>query len=374
MKLSEFAEKALVFDLQSPVSKVISKMVEERRNEVLVFDGKSYKGLISSDKLIRKNIADPDKAKLSSLKSMIDRLEPFGENASFEDVSKSMLVNNYKSVPIYVDGGIKVLTKMSMLAAFPQNLLKNKKAYDVMVFPDAISPNDSIATARSIARDAHANRVVVIDGFGSVSAVLDPIDFLSTTQTKIRSKKGERRGEKLNLGDMLASSTVKPKDLIRVDEDTKLTEVLSEMLKKGKDMIIVEKNRKLSGIITPRHILKLVSSEVSGVYVQITGIQDEDDFIKSLVDSEISNELRSIARSVHIDYLTMHVDKYHRTGSRAKYSVHIKLITSIGMFFAKDDAWDLTQAVRGTLDKIKREVEKKKGKLNAVDKSYKRHR
>ena len=110
------------------------------------------------------------------------------------------------------------------------------------------------------------------------------------------------------------------------------------------------------------------------MYVETAGFQDEDEFIKSVIDNEITREVRLLAKLAHIDYMTLHLSKYNEAGRRTKFSVHGKLITNIGMFFAQDYAWDLTQAVRGVLQKLEKEVQKKRGKIQHLDRDHIRER
>lgn len=369
----ENLKTAITFNSEDTISKVIAKMNKEKAHEVVVFDNKEYLGILSSDKLIKKNISEPDKTKLSQLKTIIDKVEPF-ESIDAEEIIKSVLINNYKSAPIRKDKKIFFLTKLEMLNLVDKNLLKDKTASHVMVFPDIVSSGDSLSVAKSIMRDSHSNRVVILEE-GKAIGILDPLDVLNSFITRTRTKRGDVSGEKLKIGGISASSrAIMQKNFLKVTPDKKLSEVVKKMIEQKKDTVIVEDNGKLLGMITPRHILKLVSKQVEGVYVQITGIQDEDSFIKSLVDDEINQEIRKLGKIVNIDYLTIHVRKRRATGNRTKYSVKAKLITNIGFFHSNDYAWDLTQAVRGILKKLEKELVKKKGKMLHKDKTLVRHR
>jgi len=373
MKLSDLAEEPLVFDSKTTVSKLISKLEETKKNEAVVLDGSVYKGVISAENLIKTNISDPDKTKLEGLKSVIEKIEPFSDDITLEEAVNAVLINNYKSIPIYKGNKICLLSKLSLLSFVPKDVLKGKKAADVMVFPDVISTEDSLSVAKSVVKEAHSNRVAVLDKNDKLVGIINSLDMLSSTITKTRTQRGEVYGEKLKLGSVYAVSKFSQENFPKADENKLLSEIVAEMVKKKKNTVVVEKNGSFRGLVTPRHILKLVSSKISGVYVQTTGFQDEDEFIRSVVDKEVEREVQLLARMVRIDYMTLHLDKYNETGKRTKFSVHGKLITNIGMFFAQDFAWDLTQAVRGVLDKLEKELKKKKGKIESKDRDHVRH-
>ena len=101
------------------------------------------------------------------------------------------------------------------------------------------------------------------------------------------------------------------------------------------------------------------SGQVAGVNVRISGQQKEDDFIKSVVDEQLRNEIRKLGKLLPINSMNLHIDRHREAGKRVKYSVKGKLMTEMGMFFANDHAWDLTQATRGVLSKLEKEVIKK---------------
>jgi ribosome-associated translation inhibitor RaiA len=152
------------------------------------------------------------------------------------------------------------------------------------------------------------------------------------------------------------------RDFPKAKPDTPVRRLIEAMAEKKTPYVIVEEDGKLAGIVTPVQILKLVTKSVSGVYVGISGIQEEDDFIKSVVDEEIRNETRKLGRIFPINQVLMHVDRYHKAGKRVKYSIKAKIITGGGMFFAHDHAWDITKAAKGILQKLEREMIKKKEK------------
>lgn len=93
-----------------------------------------------------------------------------------------------------------------------------------------------------------------------------------------------------------------------------------------------------------------------GVDVAISGIHDEDEDARSIVHDEVSRVLGKLVKVMDVAGLSLHVRKYHKDGKRAKYSVHGKLLSGDGEFFAEDFAWDLALAVKGVLVKMEKEL------------------
>ena len=77
MNLGDVAEPALVFEPDTPVSKLVSELYRKRVTEAFIFEEGEYLGLIQARDLIKRNIQDPDKVKVSSLKAIIRKVTPF---------------------------------------------------------------------------------------------------------------------------------------------------------------------------------------------------------------------------------------------------------------------------------------------------------
>lgn len=376
MNISDVSERPLVFSPTDKISRVASRMYAKRKHEALIFSGKDLLGMITARDLVKRNINDPDRIELKAIKSLIQPVTPFTEKTELKELVTSILINNYRSVPVTVNGNILILTKLGLLKLIPKAPLKTMKAQDVMFFPSSVTESDSLSVAKSVIRQLHSYRLAILDERDRITGLIDSLDLLKTFVSKGKAKRGELVGDKTRSGAIKAGSrSIIQRDYLRTSPDTPLTQIVEKMIKKGADTVVVEENEKLAGMITPREILKLAGKEISGIYVRISGMQDEDIFIKSVVDEEIRNEIKKLAKFIPIDYMVLDVHRQRSGGKRIKYSVRARLITQKGFFFAKDFAWDLTKATRGVLHKLEREVTKKIGKSRAsVDRALVRHR
>jgi|GEM_PF-659677 len=360
MNLADVAEPALVFRPDDTVSKVASEMYRKRKNEAVIADGNEYLGTITSRDLVKRSIPNPDKTEISSLKAAINPISPFSPDADARETINSVLINSYKSVPMYKGGKYHMVTKLGLMSLVPKQDMKGKPASEVMVFPYCIGTDEGLDVARSIMRQTGANRLVILDKDDRAEGIIDTLDLLKATMDKkSRVQVGELGGDKGRPGKVLASSrSIMQGGFVRAGPDTPIDRLVKSMMDRGADTAIIEKG-KFQGIVTPVQVLKLLSRGVSGVRVTVSGMQDEDAFIKTVVDEQLRNEVRKLGKSVPIEYMVLHVDKYEEDGKRIKYSVKGRLITQKGDFFAGDHAWDVTKAVRGVLQKFEAEVSKK---------------
>ncbi len=367
MNLVDVAEEPLVFSSGEKLSKVVSGMQANKAYEAFIVDGRDFKGVVSASDIVKKNIGDLEKAKLSSL-SIIRKVGVFPSQVDIREILNLFVVSNYRSVPISSESGLLNLTKLGVLKLMPKNVLHGKVAEDVMFFPECVSMGDSISVVKSILKGAHVYRIAVLNG-DKVDGIVDELSMLKTMVNKAKRPGWERGGEKIKEGDIPVSSALFMGEFARAAPGTELKYIVNTMVEKSVNTIVIEEGGQLLGVITPREIIKLLGAEISGVYLTVSGIQDEDAFIKSVVDSEIRNEVKKIAKVVHIHHLTIHVKKFKTTGRRTNFVVRGKMTSHKGLFVADHDSWDLTKSVREMLKRMHREVLKKLGKERVLDRT-----
>lgn len=363
MKLLKLAERPLVFDSEDAVSKAISKMRKEEKTVAVVMTGGKYAGLLSARELSKRKISNPDRTKI---RNFIQHIEPVSPETDVNEAINSILVNDYASLPLEHEKRIFLLDKTSILRRLKnEDALKGKSAGNVMAEPFCISSSDSISVAISTLRDAGVTRLPVVGDGNRVDGLVDAISLLSADIKRKRPKKGERRGEKIKLGEVSVRSLMK-KNIIKVKAETPLKEAMNRMIKQGTHTVLVEEGGKLAGIITPKMILGLMYREAATANVRISGLQKEDPFLKDIVRKETKRLTDKLAKMVRIERLVVDIDRYHEKGKRVKYSVKTRLATEKATFFAKSHGWDLTKAVREALNRLEREALHRKGKIHTI--------
>jgi CBS domain-containing protein/ribosome-associated translation inhibitor RaiA len=351
-------EKPIVFSPDEMVSKVVSKMYRSRKHNALIMEGNELVGILTARDLAKRKINEPEK---TAIKKFIRSANPLLPGHNTEDVMNSILVNDFKAVPVKDGkGNIFFVTKLEVLNQMKNDKsFKNKNASDVMVSPYCVDSSDSIATAMSIIRQVNISRLPVVDNENKILGLIDTVDLLKAEIEMSSVTVGDRSGESINLRNVLASSLMQG-NVARAQTSTPLSKIISTMLSKKTETVLIEKNGKLVGLITPKMILKLIGKKLSGIYVRISGLQKEEAYIKSLVDEQVRNEIRKLGKILSIEFLVMHIDRHNKTGNRVKYSVKSTLATQKGTFYANDFAWDITKAIRGVLSKFEKEVLKRK--------------
>ncbi len=348
----------MVIDHEDTVSRAASRMVREKKRALMVMKEGEFEGVVFAGDLVRRNIDNPEKAKI---RHFVTKINAVPQDSQIPDMLNSMMINDYRAIPVRDGkGGLRLVSKLDLLGMVKDNtVFKEKKARDVMNFPYSISGDDSLNTARSLMRNLNLSRLPVLGKENSLEGIVDTLGLLRTIRSKRRSSRGEVAGETTK-AERISIRSLMNRNPLEVSPDHTLKETISAMLRQDNPTAAVVEDGKAVGIITPRDMLKLIGREVKGVYVTISGLQGEDEFIRSVVDEEVSSEVRKLGKFLPLDSLVLHVDRYHETGKRVKYSVKARLITRKGVFFAGDFSWDVTKAVRGVLQKLEKETIKKK--------------
>ena len=358
MEIEDVLEKPLVVRPGDTVGQVASKMLSQRRHEAIVLDSENrFLGIVLARDIVKKKVSDPHKARIEQF---IIGENPLLPGTSVSEVINAFLVNDYRTVPYKKGDRIMLLNKIDLLKLLKHDaVIKGKKAEDAMKFPYCVNMGDSLSTARAALKDMNVSRLPVLKD-GKVQGMIDALDLLSPVVKGETSKRGEPDEERTHM-DAVPAEAFMRKDFPTAEPETPLADVV-DLILRNQSAVIVEREGRLLGMVAPGDVLKLLGKEVKGAYVTISGVEDEDDFIKSVIYQEIESTLKKINRIYPVNYLVVHADKYG-TGKRTKHSIKARLATEKGFFFTHGRAWDLGQAVKASLANLEKEVIKRKEKI-----------
>lgn len=354
MKLDSILEVAFLAKPDDPLSRVASEMARKNKYEVFVFDGK-LKGVVTLDDIIKRRITNPQKMKISYFMKPVNT---FTVNTSIEDIINYILVSEYKSIPITKGDKIFAVTKPKLLKFIRDEVFEGKTAKDVMQFPYCAGVNDKVSTVISVMKDARLERIPVLDEFGRFVGLVDSISLADLLINKDRAKRGEMFGDKTKLEEIGIEKFLR-KDVLRVSPETELREIVKDIPKEGMHTVIVEENDKFLGMITIKDIFKLIGRPLETVYIRISGLGNEDSFIKKKIDEMVDNTITKLLKFLEVSYVAIHVETHKKGGRRKKYSVQGRFMTNKGNFYASAHEWEPTKAMKLFLSKIEREIQKK---------------
>ena len=354
MRLEDILEDAFLVKPDESLTHVVSQMAEKKRHEAFVFD-KELEGIITLDDIVKRRLSEPQRVKISYFTRPV---KSFSVDTPVEDVIDYMLVSEYGSVPVRKDGKIFAVTKSKLLRFVKENVFEGKKAEDVMHFPYCADVNDTLSTVISIMKEMGMDSIPILDENGRFAGLVDGVSLAGVLVDEHTSKRGEMFGDRARLEEIGIERFLRT-DVLRVEPETDLTQVVRNIYENEMCAVVVERGEKFAGMITVNDIFKLVGKRLETVYIRVTGLDEEDDFIKSKIDEMIESTVKKLLRSLTVNYVTIHVEIHKKEGRRRKYSVQGRFVTNKGNFYATDYEWDPTKATKLFLAKIEREVHKR---------------
>ncbi|RLJ07906.1 MAG: hypothetical protein DRP12_01455 [Candidatus Aenigmatarchaeota archaeon] len=352
----DVAEKAVIFSSEEPVSKVESALLSKKLDSAIVINGE-YRGLLWVRDFGKKKVPEPEKTEIGKF---VRPIKPFSPETPLDDLLTAIVINDWPALPLRHDEEYYILTKIGMLQLVKKEV-GDKKVDEIMAVPFSVEVSESITTTQSILRDTGVSRLVVVDRDGRFVGIIDILDLLKANIQKKRAKLGERAGESLDLDKVSISGFVQ-KNVPTLKLGDNLKQAIEKMVKFKLPACVVLEGERPVGILTPKPILRLAIKKLAGVWVQLSGIQDLDPFLKAVLDEQITHAVQKWSKFLPVQQLHAHFDRYEKEGKRQKWSIKAKLITEKGIFYADDHDWDITKAMRWVLNKFEKELLKLKGK------------
>jgi predicted transcriptional regulator len=359
-ELESVLEPAMIVKPDDAITHVAFLMTKEGKEEAIVMN-EQFLGIVTAEDINKRRVNDPSNVKVSYF---LKKINPITSDTPLMDVVNQILVSDLKTIPVIHKNSIYVVKKTDILKFIKDDVFAGKKAKDIMYFPFCASVSDNINTVLSTMKDFSVSKMPLLDEESRVVGMIDSLSMLSAFMERRKAQRGEKDGEKIILENVSASSLAKS-NFLRAGPEDNIKSIAASMTKTGMTTAVVEKDGKFLGMITAKDILKLVGRTMETVYVRVSGLNEEDSFIKMKIDEMINTSLDKMLKVLPVNYIAIHVDRYKKTGNRMKYSVHGRLVTSKGSFYANDYEWDATKAMKKFIDRLEIEVYKELGKKKA---------
>jgi CBS domain-containing protein len=218
---------------------------------------------------------------------------------------------------------------------------------------ETVKESDTLETALDIMRGLDVRTVPVTDDRGYVIGIVGMKEIIDHNwRRKNRQTVGDLSGRS-NPSAVLVESfcATAPRTISWDDTIGKAAEI---MLGSCISTLPVVENKKLVGILTQYDIIEMMAAckEREMMFVQISGLDDDDKSYSDAIDSMIQYEMGKAAKVKRPQSLTLHIAKYNAQGGRNKYSMNARLILDGDMLAAKEIGWDLLKTAEDLLKKL----------------------
>jgi CBS domain-containing protein len=324
---------------------VVARMRAKDLHEMPVTEnGKKLLGVVSYRSIIRrKNLVIGTK-----VRSAMDLPPDVSPDTVVTKVAEQFLSTGYRQMPV-VKGNkiVGMVSRADITSIIPKiKDLKSIKVQQIMTGQvQTVKEDEPVKNAIETMRKLDIRTLPVVDDAGVLVGIVGIRDIVNYNWNGGRREtKGEISGEKspveVKVGS-LASGAV-----VTIAPEATLNDAVKLMSSKKVSALPVVQKDKMVGILTLYDLVELVASfgQRDMVYMQITGLEEEDRFSLDMMEREIQNGLAKVARVARPQLFTVHVTKHHAVGNRAKYSLSARLFTEHGAFIARSVDWSLIKA------------------------------
>ena len=281
---------------------------------------------------------------------------------SITDVAEMMISSNSRQLAVLNSGGRKVVGTISrsalLEAAAEVKSFREIKVWELMSNPvESIRDTAMLDDALEIMTGLDIRTVPVVDSADRVVGIVGMNEVTEHFRKSDAKTIGDASGSKKERA-AVPISTISATAPKTVNWDDDIGTAARIMIDNDISTLPVLEGEELVGILTQYDIVELISAcrEREVLYVQISGLDDDDKAYHDSIYDIIGKEVEKIAKISKPSSLTMHVAKYNEKGENNKYSITARLSTDNYNLSLKEVGWDLIRVVNDLMKRMTSEV------------------
>jgi CBS domain-containing protein len=338
---------------ETGLSDAVAKMRASNLYEIPVVNKKKLVGVLSFGSMVKKRAMVAG----MKVKGMMDIPPGITAETSITEAAEQFIATNYRNMPVVKGTSLVGILSRGDVIKIVQGIkeFKDMKASDIMTYDiTAVQAKEPIRNALEMMRRIDVRTIPVVDEkfkLAGIIGIRDIINFSWSGGKTAMETRGERVGNR-NPVEIQVESIMHPA-VTTIKPDTTVNDAVKIMLDKNFSTLPVVEKDVIKGVLTAYDVLELMASvkERDVVYMQISGLEEEDRFNLDQMEREIQTELAKIAKIQKPMLFNMHVQKYNASGNTAKYSLTARMHTSQKTYIASGVDWSLMAA---TSDLMKR--------------------
>ena len=341
------------------LSAVISRMKKDHLREIPVLEGNKPVGLVSySSFLLRRSL--PLSTKVEQVMHPAPKLE---EDMPITKAVEEMMASGVRGAPVVRNEKmVGFVSRTDIIKVLPNvEQLKNKKVSEFMTKnPQFVTEKESVRRAQMLMKGLMEKSLPVVDSRGRLVGAVSMHEVMDIIWSPKSSKPyNELVGSDKEPPD-IAVGSIMSRPAISVSPSDSIGKVASLMLEKGLATIFVHEGERLVGVVSQADLMEQVISlkKREGVYVQITGLVEEDPDVYNVLYDEIEKAMNRIDKIQFPRVFTVHIQTYHSEGMKSKYSIHGRLTTDRSMYYASQTDWNLYKTMDALLNQLEKTVKR----------------
>lgn len=336
------------------VADALSLMRDSGFQEIPIIDNGNYMGMISYGSILRRRSIPPD----TKVKNLVRNLPTVSSETEITKIAEYIVANNCRQLPVL--NGKKVIGVVSRSGltkvAAQMKILKDIKIWEIMTSPvESVNEKDMLDDAMSIMRRLDVRTVPVTDSAGTPVGIVGMNEIIDNHwKTEAKSFGDFQKSSKAQI----SISSVYASAVRTIEWDDTVETAASVMEEQGFSTLPVIDGKELVGIMTEFDIVELISAsrERDSLFVQISGLDEEDKFYAEAMHADIESEMSKISKIYKPQSLTIHVARYNEDGDKKKYSLTGKLFINNTTISVKEVGWDLVKVNNDLMNKMSDQV------------------
>jgi len=337
------------------VAEALSKMRESGFQEIPIVENGNYIGVISYASVIRKGSVTPD----TKVKNLVRNLPTVSLDTEITKVAEHIVANNCRQLAV-INGkkaiGMVSRSGLTKIAAGIK-ILRDIKVWEIMTTPvESVKEDAMLDDALDIMRGLDIMTVPVVDSSNVPIGIVGMKEIIDNHWKSDTKSFGDfKKSSKAQISvESVYVSAVKT-----VDWDEKLGSAASVMEENHFSTLPVVDGKEMVGILTEFDIVELISAsrERESLFVQISGLDDEDKFYADSMYADIEAEMTRVSKIYKPESLTIHIAKYNEgEKGRKKYSISGRLFIHGTVIDLKEVGWDLVKVNSDLMKKMSQQV------------------
>jgi CBS domain-containing protein len=343
---------------EDTLSRALSQF-DDTHHVLFVFEDEEYKGILAQKNLNRTGLI-PDEVKVSSL---IEYAPKVDKDATLSECARLMIENDVMTLPVIEDEEmVGVVEDKKILEAAALTELGDRKINRYMT-QEVITtePDARISEVMAEFRNQQISRMPVLEN-GKIAGIITIHDIRGQIQVKERQMLGYLMDEKASELDKPVKD-IMTKVIIRANIDETVDAVIKKMLKNDINSVIIfdQDMLLLKGIVTRKDLLEPIAELESGMEPPVINITSKIEDLDRIRIGDVITEFNDrYKESLKDSFFNVYVQEHKETHRENRLIfVRINLHTPAGRFSATGEGWSEELAVKNTLEKIDKQIEKK---------------
>lgn len=353
-------DKVVFATEEEKLSEILAKLKKHDIHELPVVRKNKLVGMVSYDTLIkRRNL--PLSTKVEHVMTTPPKLSM---DVPIMQVAEMLMSSGFRALPITSKGNklAGVVSRNDLLTGIKNDKRLSEMQIDSIMThkPLCIKENENIKKARTMMMQLSMRTLPVVDSKELLVGVVGVKDIASIWTPKTKESRGELSGEKVSLD--VEVKSIMNTEPISIGKDGKVKDVITLMQTHDISSILITEKKKPLGIITPLDLIELIVRMIKreSLYVQITGLDEEDaEFYDDMYDL-IEKYMKKINKIQRTRLFSLHVTQYHDKSLVKEYELRARLSTEKHLFYAQGEGWNLMMALDEVLDTLDSIVTKDK--------------